>query len=228
MLDNYLEQVSEKYISAESYAENWDWDGLRASLQRTLLIDLPVDSVELSTITPDILKEKLAEAAREAYRRKEKAITRPLMRRLERYAILKVIDENWRDHLYEMDQMKEGINLRAYGQKDPLLEYKSEGFKLFAEMLSQIDESVLTHVFRTTIEIQPRQAARRQPQRMQMTHQSATGMGFEGTQKPSETGGAPAEPGKPKPVKVEPKVGRNDPCPCGSGKKYKKCHGAQE
>ncbi len=228
MLDNYIEQVSEKYINAESYAENWDWDGLRASLQRTLLIDLPVDSVELTTITPDILKEKLGDAAREAYRRKEKAISKPLMRRLERYAILKVIDENWRDHLYEMDQMKEGINLRAYGQKDPLLEYKSEGFKLFSEMLSQIDESVLTHVFRTTIEIQPRQAARRQPQRMQLTHQAATGMGFEGTQKPSEAGGAPAEPGKPKPVKVEPKVGRNDPCPCGSGKKYKKCHGAQE
>ncbi len=229
MLDNYIEQLLGQYTNAESYPENWDWDGLRASLQRTLLIDLPVDATEFTTMNLENLKDKLSEAARDAYLRKEKAISRPLMRRLERYAMLRVIDENWRDHLYEMDQLKEGINLRAYGQKDPLLEYKSEGFNLFSEMLSQIDESVLMQIFRTTVETQPRQPVRRQPQRMQTMHQSATGMGFEGPQRaPESGGGAPPEPGKPKPVKVEVKVGRNDPCPCGSGKKYKKCCGAKK
>ena len=182
---------------------------------------LPVPAEEWASIKEDVLRERLQQAARDVYRRKEKALGQNLMRRLERYVFLRVIDNHWRDHLYEMDHLKEGINLRAYGQKDPLLEYKAEGYKLFSAMLEQIDEEVIGDLFRARLE-EPSRTIRK-PRQMQTTHQSTAGMGFVGA-----SGTAPREdvPAKPKTVVREmPKVGRNDPCPCGSGKKYKHCHG---
>jgi preprotein translocase subunit SecA len=140
-------------------------------------------------------------------------------------ATLRAIDEKWREHLYEMDQLKEGINLRAYGQKDPLLEYKSEGFRMFEEMLGQIDEQIIETVFKTQV-VEPPPVRRRMPQQMATVHQSSAGMGFQGPSLPQQA--PPA--GKRQPVVVGERIGRNDPCPCGSGKsgkKYKKCHGAE-
>ena len=127
----------------------------------------------------------------------------------------------------DLDQLKEGINLRAYGQKDPLLEYKSEGFRAFTEMLSLINENVVEFVYRAQIQQEPRVTPRKVPREMREVHESSIGMGFssaESQEQPIEGGRLPKQ-GKRVPVVSGPKVGRNDPCPCGSGKKYKKCCG---
>jgi len=146
-----------------------------------------------------------------------------LMARLERYALLSVIDHKWKEHLREMDDLKEGIGLRAYGQKDPLVEYKGEAFKLFVSLLDQIRNDVVSFCFKffpqAPEEVQRR---RRQPAaRITETKQATTNIGLNVPKAKAMDQHA----GKPQPVHVGDKVGRNDPCPCGSGKKYKNCHG---
>ena len=159
---------------------------------------------------------------------------------LEKMAVLQVSDSKWREHLREMDDLKEGIHLRGYGQKDPLVEYKTEAFKMFMDLMEQIQTETLDMVFKLypqRPEELPTQRIRR-PMNITMTHDSALGVGFEGNRGPvpggPAEGGAPAGssfrgpqgPPRPQaPVRVEEKVGRNDPCPCGSGKKFKNCHG---
>lgn len=222
MLDEVIEEKADAYTDARSYAEDWDWDSLRNSFQRLFLSSMPVGLDDTPGITQEELQAKLAEAARSAYEKKEQALTDKLMRQLERFAMLRVIDERWREHLYEMDHLKEGIGLRAYGQKDPLIEYKSEGFRMFKEMLGMINEQVLELIFKAQIAMEPVPVRRRMPQQITTVHHEATGMGFGGALRAPEQQRA----GKPQPVVVQEKIGRNDPCPCGSGKKYKKCHGA--
>ena len=156
---------------------------------------------------------------------------------LEKMAMLQVIDGKWRDHLREMDDLKEGIHLRGYGQKDPLVEYKTEAFKMFMELMELISDEVLGIVFKffpERIEQLPTQRGRRPLRRedMVMTHEPSTGSGFQANREPVAAGAgeqplqAGARPQKIQPIRVAEKVGRNDPCPCGSGKKYKNCHGA--
>jgi preprotein translocase subunit SecA len=147
-----------------------------------------------------------------------------LMARLERYATLSVIDHKWKEHLREMDDLKEGIGLRAYGQKDPLVEYKGEAFKLFVTLLQQIRDEVVSFCFKfwpqAPDEVQARR--RREPtSRILESKQSTTNIGLSS----SQGSGQQPQIGKMQPVHAAEKVGRNDPCPCGSGKKYKQCHG---
>jgi preprotein translocase subunit SecA len=152
-------------------------------------------------------------------------ISPELMARLERYAILSVIDHKWKEHLREMDDLKEGIGLRAYGQKDPLVEYKGEAFKLFVTLVEEIRNEVVSFAFKfwpaAPDEVQQR---RRQPLASRITEskQSTENIGLSSGSGESQSQNRGA---KPAPVHVEEKVGRNDPCPCGSGKKYKNCHG---
>ena len=173
------------------------------------------------------------------------------MREVERRVALSVIDEQWRDHLHEIDLIKEGINLRAWGQKDPLLEYKKEAFNTFAEMNDRIKQDTVKRLYRVSLVPQAAQApaepVRRPMAAAQTTSHSAfsafsapTPAGMTGPAGASESGpgepgsifGAPRPQAPPRPavstepVRVADKVGRNDPCPCGSGKEYKKCHGA--
>jgi preprotein translocase subunit SecA len=230
MLENFIDNNIQQYANTDTYADNWDWENLLSSLQRIVMTDFSmVEAVKNANLQAD-LKTALLRLSFEAYERKEKALGKNLMRRLEHFALLKVIDDRWREHLYEMDQLKEGIGLRAYGQKDPLIEYKSEGYRLFVDMLNQIDEQVLSHIFRASVESEPRPVVRKRAPEMQTIHAAATGMGFVGSaaQPPAESG-QPQPPGAPPvkrvPVKVEERTGRNDLCPCGSGKKYKKCCG---
>ena len=148
------------------------------------------------------------------------------MRRLERFAFLSVYDTQWKEHLYEMDQLKTGIGLRAYGQRDPVIEYKKEAFKAFEEMMGKIDEEVLGMVYK----MKPATEPTRMPQgQMVAAKQSAIGMGIRagGNEEYSGPMAEAAERGeeKKKPIRVDKAPGRNDPCPCGSGKKYKQCHG---
>ena len=138
----------------------------------------------------------------------------------------------WKDHLREMDDLKEGIHLRAYGQKDPLVEYKTEAFKMFMELLELMNTEIVTTAFKlfpTPSQQLPIRGPRRPPQQMRTTHDSALGMGLRANREPVPGAGGPGEsppkPGKPQPIHVGEKIGRNAPCPCGSGKKYKQCHG---
>ena len=150
-----------------------------------------------------------------------------MMRQLERIAMLHVIDDKWKEHLYEMDLLKEGIGLRAYGQKNPLVEYKQEGFRTFTEMLGKVNEGVLELVFKAQPTVMENRPRRQTPRELEEVHDSSAGMAYQysgrddGVESPVQ-GAAQA---KQKPVRVAPKVGRNEPCPCGSGKKFKHCHG---
>jgi preprotein translocase subunit SecA len=180
------------------------------------------------------VKSEIVKAGVEFYRRKEEKLGAEILATIEKMVSLQVIDEKWKDHLREMDDLKEGIHLRAYGQKDPIVEYKTEAFSMFIELLDLVNTEVLTTVFKLfpapTQQLPIRGPQR--PQQMRMSHDSSLGMGFRGNKEPvpggeaQGSGGRPqGPPAKPQPVHVGEKVGRNDPCPCGSGKKYKQCHG---
>ena len=194
---------------------------IREQLLQSLLVDVKIEPEEFESRGQDGLKNKLKEAAHDFYKRKEEILGSELMARLERYAVLSVLDHKWKEHLREMDDLKEGIGLRAYGQKDPLVEYKGEAFKLFVELLNQIRNESVSFAFKffpqAAEEIQQRR--RSVPIRMMESKQSTENIGL--SNRPPQTN---AE-GKVQTVHVENKVGRNDPCPCGSGKKYKHCHG---
>ncbi|MDH4069615.1 MAG: preprotein translocase subunit SecA [Ignavibacteria bacterium] len=222
----------------DKYYGDGDLEGLRAEVRGTLLVDLNLGQDEFQRLGPDGVSERITKEAAEFYRRKEEKLGPEMMARIEKGVVLQVIDERWKDHLREMDDLKEGIHLRAYGQKDPLLEYKSEAFRLFADLLRAMNAEIATTVlklFPATVRDMPIKGPQPPPTQMQMSHDSAVGMGFQGNREPvagaagQAAGGGGSEgrkaPGKPQPVHVGDKIGRNDPCPCGSGKKYKQCHG---
>jgi len=221
LIKTVIESKVEAHTDASTYPEAWDLVGLKQDLLRTFLVDVKFDQKDINELKQEDLKENLYKMALQIYDHKEKMLGEELMRQLERYAMLRTIDEKWKEHLYDVDQVKTGIGLRAYGQRDPLIEYKKEAFALFTEMLQNIDQETLELIFK--LQVQEKERPRRgEPERqMEAVHQSTVGMGYADTQ-PAEQ----VAPGKPKPVKVGKKIGRNDPCPCGSGKKYKKCCGA--
>ena len=226
MLATFVEKSVEQYTNKE-YQEDWDWDGLRSELMRVLLLNMKIDSEQTTTITQNELFDTILEQAKKLYQRKEESFGSEIQRHLEKIAVLSVIDERWKEHLYEMDMLKEGMGLRAYGQKNPLLEYKQEGFRAFTEMLANKNELVLELVFKAqpTNVVESRRSSI--PQEMETSHAASTGMGYQyaGVEEGSGSPVQAASRGKLKPIKVEQKVGRNNPCPCGSGKKYKHCHG---
>lgn len=213
----------EEYINdiLEQHYENAEIEQIQNAMLQNLLVDYKIDTKTYQSLGKDGLKEKLIEAAKAFYKRKEEMLSSELMARLERFAVLSVIDEKWKEHLREMDDLKEGIGLRAYGQKDPLLEYKGEAFKLFVQLLEFLRNDIVSFCFKFFPQAQEeiQQRARRE-QRMTTIKDNATNIGLSGS---SQDQGANR--GKPQPVKVEEKTGRNEPCPCGSGKKYKHCHG---
>ena len=228
MIAVFVEDTVQNFAEGEGYGETWDWEGMREAFLKTMLLPVPVSDEERNTIRADVLTERMGSGAKDAYERKRQALGSELMAQLERFATLKTIDEKWKEHLYEMDQLKEGIGLRAYGQKDPLIEYKQEGFHAFTDMLTRIDEEILEIVFKAQIQVErgPEmwERRRREPVEMATVHENAVGMGFAGGgERPQEEGRPSA--GKRQPVRIDKKVGRNEPCPCGSGKKFKHCHG---
>ena len=214
-MEEMIEEVVDKHFEEVNIV------AIREQMLQSLLVDIKIEPEQFETLGNDGLKKHLIDAAIEFYKRKEEMLGSELMARLERYALLSVIDHKWKEHLREMDDLKEGIGLRAYGQKDPLVEYKGEAFKLFVELLSQIRNESVSFAFKffpqAAEEIQQRR--RSTPIRMMESKQSTENIGL--SSRPPQTN---AE-GKVQTVRVEQKIGRNDPCPCGSGKKYKQCHG---
>lgn len=227
MMDVFIEDMVENSTRGD-YSDTWDWDGMAEVLLRTMLLPLPVDAGARDAVQKEDLVSSLQNAARDSYEHKRRLLGDDLMGQLERFATLKTIDHQWKEHLYEMDQLKEGIGLRAYGQKDPLLEYKQEGFRAFVEMLDRINGEILEICFKAQLQVQAPEDMRvrsRQPMEMSAVHDSASGMGFAGQQEDGQESPVPQRRVTVQPVKVEHKVGRNEPCPCGSGKKYKQCCG---
>ncbi|MCF8354802.1 MAG: preprotein translocase subunit SecA [Melioribacteraceae bacterium] len=219
----YLDEFADDLI--DKYYDNIDVEGLHEDILKHLLVDFKVKPEEFEKIGREGLKDHILKGAGEFYKRKEEMLGSELMARLERYAVLSVIDEKWKEHLREMDDLKEGIGLRAYGQKDPLLEYKGESFQLFLQLLKSIRDEVITFCFKFfPQEPEEIQRQRQRPsQNISTIKESVTNMGL--SAQGQDEG---ARRGKQKPVvRVEEKVGRNDPCPCGSGKKYKHCHGSK-
>jgi preprotein translocase subunit SecA len=217
-LDEYVDALLDKYF------EDVLAEAMHSDLMQNLLIDVKIEPEQFEKLGRNGVKEKIVESAAAFYSRKEEMLTHEVMARLERYAVLSVIDNKWKEHLREMDDLKEGIGLRAYGQKDPLLEYKGEAFNLFVQLLETIRNEVIHFCFKffpqTPEEVQQE---RRQQQRMTTVKDSVTNLGLQGGQGQDEGG----KRGKKQPIKVEKQVGRNEPCPCGSGKKYKHCHGSK-
>jgi preprotein translocase subunit SecA len=216
LLEEYIDQI------VEAHFDNVEADLIKEEMMMKLLVDVKIEPEEFEKLGEDGLKEKLLNSAKEFYKKKEEMLGAELMARLERYAMLSVIDQKWKEHLREMDDLKEGIGLRAYGQKDPLVEYKGESFKLFVTLLDEIRNDVVSFSFKffphAPGEVQQQ---RRQPvTRMTESKQVATNIGLQAPRQ-----GSPQVAGKMQPIQVAEKVGRNDPCPCGSGKKYKQCHG---
>jgi len=202
----------------EQYPEEWDYQGLVESVHGQFGVTVthngsgPGAIEELKEMGRDALSQELHERVEKAYKQKESELGPELLRQLEKMVMLQVIDHHWKDHLLSMDHLRDGIGLRGYGQKDPLIEYKREGYDMFAGMMSRIKGDVLDRLFHIQAvrgEAPPAPAPRpAAPLRLTLNR---------GEEEPQPQ--APVQ-------RTADKVGRNDPCPCGSGKKYKKCHGA--
>jgi preprotein translocase subunit SecA len=197
------------YCPENAYPETWDVTGLKDVLAAKFSFRLT--DIDPQSIPRDDFREKLWGALQQSYNDKEKEIGPELMRHLEKVFMLQAVDNQWKDHLLAMDHLKEGIGLRGYGQKDPLIEYKKEGFDMFEEMKLRIVETTVENLFRIKVAAKDQGEQIERRQRRQMEKLSFVGAG--------------AAAAVPAPVHAAQKVGRNDPCPCGSGLKYKKCHG---
>jgi preprotein translocase subunit SecA len=243
-ISEVVERVVEAYTEPD-YAEEWDLDGLVSAM--TALYDTEItvqelrDEVELER---NALIEEFTDDALDEYTARDERFGAdgngvPIMRELERYVILQVVDTRWREHLENMDYLREGVHLRAFAQKDPLVEYTAEGHKMFEELNAAIREEVVFTLFHA--EIEPAEAAELELAqegtgngRLQYQHETAAGAdaiaaaGATATTLGGGGGSTSTTPTAPQTVVAGPhdKIGRNDPCWCGSGKKFKKCHGA--
>ncbi|HKE62759.1 MAG TPA: preprotein translocase subunit SecA [Nitrospira sp.] len=217
MMAGMVDSALNVYCPAEQYPEEWDMKGLAEMMQGQFGLDITQGKHDqgesLREVGRDALLEDLKTHVREAYERKEKDLGSELMRFLEKNFMLQVIDHHWKDHLLGMDHLRDGIGLRGYGQKDPLIEYKREGYELFAGMMERIKSDTLERLFLVQAVRNEAQQAAPPPVLSRPQPKLTLNRGEE-----------------PAPVQTihrnDDKVGRNDPCPCGSGKKYKKCHGA--
>ncbi len=259
IVDDVAVEAVDLYAAEKTKVEDWDLEGLKKWFHGLTQTALDWKEENLIHLDRDALYNALKEELMKAYEAKEKALTPEVTRNLERAVILQMVDTQWKDHLLSMDHLKEGIGLQSYGGKDPLIEYKREGFAMFNELLGRIKEDSLKllllvkkvdpddELFESTLpsnikeehpEFDPKAAvaqapapvAAPQPQAM-MGQNAAPAFNAPMGGQPWETQGNQAQ----QPVakvgtirRDEPKLGRNDPCYCGSGKKYKKCHGASK
>jgi preprotein translocase subunit SecA len=227
ILDDFVRNRVEEFIDPRSHPEDWNIDSFLETIGAVIPVDAKKIKSELYSLDSEKLVEEIKQSALNFYALKENRYGSERMRVFERFLILRVIDDEWKDHLYEMDMMKEGIHLRAYGQKDPLIEYKREAYLMFENLIDRINEKTLNILWKFQVaEEQPSRRPHLATQPLHTVHQSAVNMGFDNAEESDIQKASHERSQKMQPVKVGQKVGRNDPCPCGSGKKYKKCHGA--
>ncbi len=215
-VSSLVEGILAKYAITK-YPEEWQWDEIRGEYGLIFLTDFNIEEETKKQITSETLLEKLTEIANQRFEQRKQELGEELFNDLLKFVFLRTIDTKWRDHLYALDLLREGIGLRAYGQKDPLIEYKQESFRMFDETMSDYYKEAVTLLFRAQVKTTERKA---QPQAIKAYKPTISAQSTQG----------PAESPPPKTVsqRTTVKVGRNEPCPCGSGKKYKKCCGQNQ
>src|SRR5271154_4828916 len=271
--EDVAREMVDTYCPREQHPDQWNITQFLAEINAQFGVDAKAAGADPATLSHDELAEATAKAVTTRYEEKEKQFSADLMRWLERRIILDVVDSQWKDHLLSLDHLKEGIGLRGYGQKDPLVEFKKEAFVLFEDMMARIDNETIRYLFHIQVQqseqppqggpgaptstgqpsspqaagpsrsSQPQQALRPRASGAAAVASAAARASEEPTpqrlpafaremerkqerqQKELQYQTGPAQAEAPKPVRAGAKVGRNDPCPCGSGKKYKKCHG---
>ncbi|MET9340181.1 MULTISPECIES: preprotein translocase subunit SecA [unclassified Nonomuraea] len=237
----FVTDVIDEYVgaaTAEGFSEEWDLDKLWKAFGELYPISISLEDVVEGAggreeLSADVLRDKIKTDALAAYDRREEELGSEAMRELERRVILSVLDRKWREHLYEMDYLQEGIGLRAMAQRDPLIEYQREGFEMFSAMLDGIKEESVGYLFNLEVEVQENPIVEESAEIAET--RSIIARGLRGPQRPTELEyTAPGEAGEVEHTKVRTtaaeraaygNVERNAPCPCGSGKKYKRCHG---
>jgi preprotein translocase subunit SecA len=245
-----IERIGREYMAGE-YQEDWELDALFDQLGQIYDVSYEVDDIKQGTDRESLVAQ-LREDVTQAYDERENELGDELMRALERFMLLQIIDERWREHLHDMDYLREGIHLRGFAQIDPLVAYKNEGFDMFTELMNNIWDEFARYVFNVEVQVeQPQQAAAGPNWGLGSNSSTATrnlnmsgGQGLAGRDAIAAAAGAAVPAGMSEagqmaaevvesPVPVETrrlddteKIGRNDPCWCGSGKKFKKCHGA--
>ena len=251
--EDVAREIVQTYCPREQHPGQWNTAQFLAEVHTQNGIDAKTAGADPTTLNHDELADALVEAIKNRYAEKEKQFGSELLRWLERRIILDVVDTQWKDHLLSLDHLREGIGLRGYGQKDPLVEFKKEAFVLFEDMMARIDNETIRYLFHVQIQQGPPPQPQQPPQ--PVARQAAPSAGAaaavasaaaraeeapqrlpdfaralerkqERQQRDLQYQTGPAQAEAPKPVRAGAKVGRNDPCPCGSGKKYKKCHGA--
>jgi preprotein translocase subunit SecA len=243
LAEELLDSTVETYTGDQVDPEERDLDALLQAVSEIYGIDVAdFGDVDLEGLKPEEITDALWAPILQKYEAKELLVPADILRRVERDIMLQIVDAQWKDHLYSLDHLKEGIGLRGYGQRDPLVEYKKESFALFTAMKDRVEEEIVRYLWRLTpVANDPSEAVpvravapRRPPQQITLNSPSAAAsspFGAVGTvAPPAQAAPRPARTGGDDVIRQvkrdEPKVGRNDPCPCGSGKKYKKCHGA--
>jgi len=248
--EDIARETVETYCPREQHPDQWNSAQFVAEVLAQFGVDAKASGADPAVQNHDQLAEALVAAVTARYEEKEKSFGDKVLRWLERRIILDVVDSQWKDHLLSLDHLKEGIGLRGYGQKDPLVEFKKEAFVLFEEMMARIDNETLRYLFHVQVqqgEAAPEAAQEPAAPRSSASHALAAAAAASARadeperlpafareierrqqrqQKDLQYQAGPAQADAPKPVRTGAKVGRNDPCPCGSGKKYKKCHGA--
>ncbi|PYR99457.1 MAG: preprotein translocase subunit SecA [Acidobacteria bacterium] len=211
--DDIIIDLVARHASEKTHPDEWDLNGLQTAILQQFGFDFRAEGIDPSRMGSKEIEEALIAKAHEKYDQKETLIGSPQMRYHERMLMLQIVDSHWKDHLLAMDHLKEGIGLRGYGQRDPLVEYKKESYVLFEDLMARIEDDTLRFLFL----LQP-VAEKKQAEQIERKRRRAE---FVLSQQQSNGGD-----GASRQVKRDtPKVGRNDPCPCGSGKKFKKCHG---
>jgi len=211
-----IENILKNYTNKEIYPEEWDWSGLKDHFMQIFSISLVIPKEEILKLSIPKLQNILTEKAFEIYELREKEFTLPLMRQIETMIVLRVVDREWKDNLRRLDELKQGIGLRAYGQKDPLMEYHFEANNMFQDMINSIKEEVVKFIYKVRLKKEEAQGIRQERRETPapMVNSQTKKLPF------VKRKGLGDEEGKKKK-----KVGRNDPCPCGSGLKYKHCCG---
>jgi preprotein translocase subunit SecA len=249
-VEGVVERLVEEYTTAD-LLEDWDLGELETQLRQIWPVSIEVGTLAPESVNREDLKEELDEDAMKAYDEREDQLGEELMRYVERSILLQVIDNRWREHLFDMDYLREGIHLRGFAQIDPLVAYKNEGYSMFEELMHSIWEEFSKLIFRAEVEVEgqpqgapagePEPAAldysggtlEAQPSALQQVAAAGGGAAVDiataqsaGPGNGRSGNGAAAEVVETVVKDEHDKIGRNDPCWCGSGKKYKKCHGA--
>ena len=239
MIEESIDGILASYVNADDLPAEWDWEGLQTEFSSTFFLGYSIAEEERAYASVDILREQLLAIVREAYQRRIDVVGEEIFREVEKGISLRTIDTCWQEHLHEIDELRDGIGFVGVGGKNPLIEYKRGAYDMFESLIGRIAQETLRNLFQLRIDIGTEALGpARQLGNINAVHQDATNMGFRGIE--PAPAGVPGQPAQLRGsgggssegqavrqpvVRDQPKVGRNAPCPCGSGKKFKKCCG---